>query len=471
MESLQRFGIVGLRHYLLNTETAGLQVSLLKASSGKRSAPASGSDTCTATAGHQADEQAVAAMSIDQDQASLVRGTPGDEQKQQAQSGNLDSAEARSLVPAAEQVISTGPYLGVSAARDPASRNFTGCLQHTLTCSACGHMTTVKEQFNHLSLDLPAPGTTLQQQQPQQAANCSGVRNLLGGVSSPEPLVPELQSLLANFFAPETLEKSCEACKAAGVQHSLQHAVRRLPRVLVVHLKRFQWQVLPEGGAICRYGSFLAHCRLHVVTCYIFACHQQHQCLLSFTSVCELSYHGERCFRICRKLPTRVKPDYELHLGGVCCAGRPVPPLIAELMPAGVLERAHQAMGIQQAGTPTHMDVDAATQQQQQPPSVGTKRTRDAVGEGDDTAAKDAIHSTHQIAAAASKKPQQQQSLFSAWGNAGQEKVAGRSRLERMKVANGQESHDSPRARHTDLTKARRTPDLNGCLVILRTLS
>jgi uncharacterized UBP type Zn finger protein len=64
--------------------------------------------------------------------------------------------------------------------------------------------------------------------------------------------VPDLQALLANFFAPETLEKACEACGAASAQHSLTHAVRRLPRVLVVHLKRFQWQVLPGGGAICR---------------------------------------------------------------------------------------------------------------------------------------------------------------------------------------------------------------------------
>lgn len=28
--------------------------------------------------------------------------------------------------------------------------------------------------------------------------------------------------------------------------------MRRLPRVLVVHLKRFQWQVLEGGGALCR---------------------------------------------------------------------------------------------------------------------------------------------------------------------------------------------------------------------------
>jgi hypothetical protein len=173
----------------------------------------------------------------------------------------------------------------VSAALCPASRNFSGCLQHLLTCSECGHITLVKEQFNHLSLDLPAaagssggtagpgsapgsPARGILQQQQQQGAGAGGDGELkwllsggvgqptaaaaAGGSSDGPPLVPDLQALLANFFAPETLEKACEACGAASAQHSLTHAVRRLPRVLVVHLKRFQWQVLPGGGAICR---------------------------------------------------------------------------------------------------------------------------------------------------------------------------------------------------------------------------
>jgi hypothetical protein len=173
----------------------------------------------------------------------------------------------------------------VSAALCPASRNFSGCLQHTLTCNECGHVTLVKEQFNHLSLDLPAaagshvgsagagsssaPGSPVRglgQQQQQQHGGDGELKWLLsGGVGQPTAgaaaadgtahdalLVPDLQALLANFFAPESLEKACEACGAAAAQHSLTHAVRRLPRVLVVHLKRFQWQVLPGGGAICR---------------------------------------------------------------------------------------------------------------------------------------------------------------------------------------------------------------------------
>lgn len=37
----------------------------------------------------------------------------------------------------------------------------------------------------------------------------------------------------------EELEKACEACGAANVRHSMTHALARAPRVLVVHLKRF----------------------------------------------------------------------------------------------------------------------------------------------------------------------------------------------------------------------------------------
>eukprot|EP00775_Hariotina_reticulata_P005408 gene5408-5641_t len=149
----------------------------------------------------------------------------------------------------------------------PASRTFTGCLQHTLTCKSCGHVTSVKEQFNHLSLDLPdvtgrsssfAVNAGCNSAGPSPASgqpgSGDGLLTLLGGSSSvqQQQLVPELQALLANFFAQETIEKDCEACGAVGAEHLQQHAVRRLPRVLVVHLKRFQWQVLDGSGAICR---------------------------------------------------------------------------------------------------------------------------------------------------------------------------------------------------------------------------
>jgi hypothetical protein len=182
---------------------------------------------------------------------------------------------SRSIVAAGcpeAQAAAPSLCLPVSQVVCPASRTFTGCLQHTLTCNSCGHVTSVKEQFNHLSLDLPdvtgrsssaavdagcnGAGPGVASSQPGSGDGSSALLKLLGSGSSnqrqQQQLVPELQALLANFFAQETIEKDCEACGAVGAEHLQQHAVRRLPRVLVVHLKRFQWQVLDGSGAICR---------------------------------------------------------------------------------------------------------------------------------------------------------------------------------------------------------------------------
>jgi ubiquitin C-terminal hydrolase len=38
----------------------------------------------------------------------------------------------------------------------------------------------------------------------------------------------------------EDVEKDCEECGAVNSMHSLQHSISRLPRILVLHLKRFK---------------------------------------------------------------------------------------------------------------------------------------------------------------------------------------------------------------------------------------
>ena len=38
----------------------------------------------------------------------------------------------------------------------------------------------------------------------------------------------------------EEVEKSCEGCSGANLAHRLRHTLRRLPRVLVLHMKRFK---------------------------------------------------------------------------------------------------------------------------------------------------------------------------------------------------------------------------------------
>jgi hypothetical protein len=49
----------------------------------------------------------------------------------------------------------------------------------------------------------------------------------------------------------------------------------------------------------------------------------------------------------CRKMPTPVKPDKQLFLGRLCVPGRPVPPLLAALMPPRLIRSAMEAAGEQ----------------------------------------------------------------------------------------------------------------------------
>ncbi|MEW5311292.1 MAG: hypothetical protein WDW38_003020 [Sanguina aurantia] len=127
--------------------------------------------------------------------------------------GEVLEAEAATHHPAGRRPIRRLP---LSTTACPASRAFTGCLLRTYTCTQCRHCSEVREQSTHLSLQLPPTPDAL----------------LAGGK-------PTLQSLLAAHFKEEDFEKSCEGCGAAKAVHSVAFQVRRLPRVLVVHLKRF----------------------------------------------------------------------------------------------------------------------------------------------------------------------------------------------------------------------------------------
>lgn len=113
-------------------------------------------------------------------------------------------------------------------------------------CSVCGKSTVQKEQFNHLILDLP--------QDDDSGSNgaAAGSSGLFAGSNGNRAPVADLSSLLANHFNPETCEKACEGCGASAVQHRVEHAIRRLPRVLVVQLKRFKWVISPSGIPDCR---------------------------------------------------------------------------------------------------------------------------------------------------------------------------------------------------------------------------
>lgn len=205
----------------------------------------------------------------------------GNQQQQQKQDPDQGHAQPRTR---RRRTIS----VRLSRAACPASRAFTGCLQHELRCQECGHVTTLKEQFSCLSLDLPAFGASA-----------------FGVAATP------LESLLAGFFAGEELEKSCDSCHAESARHTVRHTLRRLPPVLIVHLKRFSVQVIEGVGAVCR------------------------------------------------KLSARVVPDVTLDLSQVVLRGRRVPPPLAELLQArGGMPAAGGLGGGKAGGAPPVLEAD-----------------------------------------------------------------------------------------------------------------
>ncbi|CAI9533396.1 unnamed protein product, partial [Staurois parvus] len=80
----------------------------------------------------------------------------------------------------------------------------------------CGEIVIKREQFNDLSIDLPRR------------------KKLLASRS--------IQDSLDLFFRMEDLEYSCEKCN--GKSATVIHKFSRLPRVLILHLKRYSFNVI-----------------------------------------------------------------------------------------------------------------------------------------------------------------------------------------------------------------------------------
>ena len=123
--------------------------------------------------------------------------------------------------------------LCVSQTADPATRLFGLAVEHQLQCGACGAVSSAVEQFTHLSLELPGGG---------------------GGGGGGREVVPRgIDAMLGAYFADEAVVKACEACGAGGATpHRLRHRVRRLPRVLALHIKRFLVEPSPGGALATR---------------------------------------------------------------------------------------------------------------------------------------------------------------------------------------------------------------------------
>uniref|UniRef100_UPI00398EDE1B ubiquitin carboxyl-terminal hydrolase 37 isoform X2 n=1 Tax=Pristiophorus japonicus TaxID=55135 RepID=UPI00398EDE1B len=110
---------------------------------------------------------------------------------------------------------------------------------HTIGCKTCCESVTKREQFNDLSIDLPRR----------------------------KKLLPprSIQDSLDLFFRAEEIEYSCEKCN--GKNAVVTHKFSRLPRVLILHLKRYSFNVqlslnnkLGQQVIIPKYLTLSAHC-------------------------------------------------------------------------------------------------------------------------------------------------------------------------------------------------------------------
>ncbi|KAK2141759.1 hypothetical protein LSH36_1047g00005 [Paralvinella palmiformis] len=94
---------------------------------------------------------------------------------------------------------------------NPAVSNFEFKIIHTITCSQCGTSVNNLETFNDLSVDIP----------PSRALESTW----------------SIQDALDLTFLPEQVDYTCEKC--GGKEATVQHKFSKLPRVLVIHLKRY----------------------------------------------------------------------------------------------------------------------------------------------------------------------------------------------------------------------------------------
>ncbi|XP_069108012.1 ubiquitin carboxyl-terminal hydrolase 37-like isoform X2 [Argopecten irradians] len=121
---------------------------------------------------------------------------------------------------------------------NPTVQNFEMEVLHSITCLNCQEVVTKAEQFNDLSVDMPR-------------------RRKNGDPSS-------IQNALDLFFRSESIEYTCEKC--GSNKSEVTHKFTRLPRVLVLHLKRYNFDQsyintkTAQSISISRFLSLDPHC-------------------------------------------------------------------------------------------------------------------------------------------------------------------------------------------------------------------
>ncbi|KAH9189048.1 hypothetical protein AeNC1_008969, partial [Aphanomyces euteiches] len=146
----------------------------------------------------------------------------------------------------------------------PIAAHFQTTINQTLTCVSCSYSRSFPETFRELSLDLPSlPFTPRQlclcrkppieltvkkegENKGRKFLKCNNQNNPCKfwewapqAPPSPKPL--DLTQLLAEHFKPHQVDVTCEKC-SEGKQAIMTAQIQSLPKVLVLHLKRFEVQ-------------------------------------------------------------------------------------------------------------------------------------------------------------------------------------------------------------------------------------
>ncbi|XP_033640309.1 ubiquitin carboxyl-terminal hydrolase 37-like [Asterias rubens] len=95
----------------------------------------------------------------------------------------------------------------------PIVKNFEFEVMHSITCKQCREVVTKAEQFYDLSLDMPRRSHS----------------NPIGSI----------QTALEQFFREEGIEYACGECDCK--QAIVTHKFTKLPRVIIIHLKRYKF--------------------------------------------------------------------------------------------------------------------------------------------------------------------------------------------------------------------------------------
>lgn len=107
----------------------------------------------------------------------------------------------------------------------PIKSNFESTILHSITCESCGEKVVKEEVCHDFSLVIPDFD------------------------ENTNPVDQTLEDLIKLYFDSEMIEYSCEKCK--GAYSVLSHQFSKLPRVLIVHIKRYDMNDVKKTDRIC----------------------------------------------------------------------------------------------------------------------------------------------------------------------------------------------------------------------------